>query len=84
MSGTLHAGILQNSVVHADVQGEPVGGLIGSTNFNASGSPLTVKDEKTGNVILNNYVMGTVTGGDQYSGALVGDMGGSSGALLKL
>ena len=27
--------------------------------------------------------MGTVTGGNDYFGALVGDMGGSSGALLQ-
>ncbi|MFJ5714062.1 metallophosphoesterase [Neobacillus sp. NPDC093127] len=83
IAGTLHAGTLQNSKVHADIHGNTVGGLIGSTNFNASGSPLTVKDEKTGNVILNNVVMGSVTGGNDYSGAVVGDMGGSSGALLQ-
>ena len=67
------------------IHGNTVGGLIGSTNFNASGSALTVKDEKTGNIILNNYVMGTVTGpeGSQYFGAVIGDMGGSSGSLLK-
>ena len=81
--GTLHGGTLQNSKIDADIQGNTVGGLIGSTNYNASGSALTVKDEKTGNIILNNYVMGTVTGGNDYFGALVGDMGGSSGALLQ-
>ena len=54
---SLHGGTLQNSKIHADIQGNTVGGLIGSTNYNASGSALTVKDEKTGNIILNNYVM---------------------------
>lgn len=83
--GLLHAGTLQNSVVSADVYGNTVGGLIGGTNWNGSGSPLTQKDTTTGKVILNNYVRGTVTGlvGGQYYGAVVGDMGGSSGSLLQ-
>ena len=82
--GTLHGGTLQNSKIHADIHGNTVGGLIGSTNYNGSGSPLTVKDEKTGNIILNNYVMGTVTGlGNDYFGAVVGDMGGSSGSSAQ-
>ncbi|MDR7080142.1 putative phosphodiesterase [Neobacillus niacini] len=83
--GLLHAGTLQNSILNADVHGTTVGGLIGGTNWNSSGSPLTVRDTTTGKVILNNYVAGTVTGtaGGQYLGAIVGDMGGSSGSLLK-
>ena len=36
--GTLHAGTLQNSTVNAEVYGNPVGGLIGGTNWNGSGS----------------------------------------------
>ena len=83
--GTLHAGTLQNSTVNAEVYGNPVGGLIGGTNWNGSGSPLIVKDTTIGNGILNNLVMGTVTGpadGD-YIGAVVGDMGGSQGSLLQ-
>ncbi|MFD0681135.1 MULTISPECIES: metallophosphoesterase [unclassified Paenibacillus] len=80
--GLLHAGTLQNSSVTAAVYGTTVGGLIGGTNWT---SPLTQKDEKTGKIILNNYVAGTVTGltGGQYYGAVVGDMGGSSGSLLQ-
>ena len=83
--GTLHAGTLQNSTVNAEVYGHPVGGLIGGTNWNGSGSPLIVKDTTTGNVILNNLVMGTVSGpaDGNYIGAVVGDMGGSSGSLLQ-
>lgn len=83
--GLLHAGTLQNSSVHAAVYGNTVGGLIGGTNWNGSGSPLTQRDTTTGKVIVNNDVRGTVTGlvGGQYFGAVVGDMGGSSGSLLQ-
>ncbi|MFC4306699.1 S-layer homology domain-containing protein [Cohnella boryungensis] len=83
--GLLHAGTLQNSSVTANVYGNTAGGLIGGTNWNNSGSPLTQRDTTTGNVILNNDVKGTVTGivGGQYFGAVVGDMGGSSGSLLQ-
>ncbi|GBG06942.1 hypothetical protein PAT3040_01484 [Paenibacillus agaridevorans] len=80
--GVLHGGTLQNSAVTATVYGDPAGGLIGGTNYVA---PLTKKDEVTGNIILNNYVAGTVSGpaGGGYIGAIVGDMGGSSGSLLQ-
>ncbi|MFJ7729137.1 metallophosphoesterase [Neobacillus sp. NPDC097160] len=83
--GLLHAGTLQNSSSTAAVFGTTVGGLIGGTNWNSSGSPIPQKDTTTGKVILNNFVAGTVTGpdGGQYFGAVVGDMGGSSGSLLK-
>ena len=83
--GTLHAGTLQNSTVNAEVYGHPVGGLIGGTNWNGSGSALIVKDTTTGNVVFNNLVMGTVSGpaDGNYIGAVVGDMGGSSGSLLQ-
>ncbi|GAA3407537.1 hypothetical protein GCM10020370_39290 [Paenibacillus hodogayensis] len=83
--GLLHAGTVQNSSVTAEVYGSPVGGLIGTTNWNSSGSPLTKRDTTTGKVILNNYVNGKVAGpvGAQYVGAFVGDMGGSSGSLLQ-
>ncbi|MBA9087186.1 putative phosphodiesterase [Fontibacillus solani] len=83
--GLLHAGTVQNSSVTASVYGNTAGGLIGGSNWNNSGSPLTQKDTTTGKVILNNYVAGTVKGlvGGQYFGAVVGDMGGSSGSLLQ-
>ncbi|MCD9024940.1 metallophosphoesterase [Cohnella silvisoli] len=83
--GLLHAGTVRNSSVSADVYGNTVGGLIGGSNWNNSGSPLTQKDTTTGKVILNNYVNGTVSGlvGGQYFGAVIGDMGGSSGSLLQ-
>lgn len=83
--GLLHAGTLQNSSVNAAVYGNTVGGLIGGTNWNGSGSPLTQRDTTTGKVIVNNHLRGTVTGlvGGQYFGAVVGDMGGSSGSLLQ-
>ena len=83
--GLLHAGTLQNSFVSAEVNAKTGGGLIGGTNWNGSGSPLLQKDTVTGKIILNNYVAGTVTGleGGQYYGSVVGDMGGSSGSLLK-
>lgn len=83
--GLLHAGTLQNSSVTADVYGKTGGGLIGGSNWNNSGSPLTQKDTTTGKVVLNNYVAGTITGtdGGQYYGAVIGDMGGSSGSLLQ-
>ena len=47
--------------------------------------PLIVKDTTTGNVVFNNLVMGTVSGpaDGNYIGAVVGDMGGSSGSLLQ-
>ena len=59
--------------------------MIGGTNWNGSGSPLTVKDTKQEKLFLTTYVKGTVTGpeGSQYFGAVIGDMGGSSGSLLK-
>ena len=80
--GVLHGGTLQNSAVSATVIGSPAGGMIGGTNFV---SPLKQRDEVTGNIILNNYVAGTVSwsGSMTYVGAIVGDMGGSSGSLLK-
>ncbi|WP_130605119.1 S-layer homology domain-containing protein [Cohnella abietis] len=83
--GLLYAGTLQNSFVSAEVSGKTVGGLIGGTNYNNSGSPISKPDTTTGNVIINNFVKGTVTGlvGGQYFAAVVGDMGGSSGSLLK-
>jgi len=82
--GLLYAGTLQNNAISVEVTGTTVGGLIGGTNYNGSGSPLT-QTSKTPNIILNNYMAGTVKGsaGGQYVGALVGDMGGSSGSLLK-
>jgi len=83
--GLLHAGTLQNSFVKAEVNGNTVGGLLGGTNWNNSGSPLTERDTVTGNVIVNNYIASTVSGpaGGQYFGAILGDMGGSSGSLLQ-
>ncbi|WP_127581799.1 metallophosphoesterase [Paenibacillus koleovorans] len=83
--GLLHAGTVKNTSVTAEVYGNPVGGLVGGTNWNSSGSPLTKRDTTTGKVILNNYVKGTVSGPDgaAYLGAFVGDMGGSSGSLLQ-
>ena len=83
--GLLHAGTLKNTSVTADVYGNTVGGLIGGSNWNNSGSPLTQRDTTNGKVILNNYVGGSVSGlvGGQYFGAVIGDMGGSSGSLLQ-
>lgn|GEM_PF-2016751 len=77
--GILHGGTLQNCLVDVSVSGNPSGGLIGGTNF---GGPITSKNEEVPNIIRNNLVLGTVTGED-YSGAFVGDMGGSSGAILQ-
>ena len=77
--GILHGGTLQNCLVNTSVSGNPSGGLIGGTNF---GGPIASKNEEIPNIIRNNLVLGTVTG-ENYSGAFVGDMGGSSGAILQ-
>ncbi|MBP1989155.1 S-layer homology domain-containing protein [Paenibacillus eucommiae] len=81
--GTLHAATLLNSFVSAEVSGTTVGGLIGGTNWNGAGSPIPVRYESSPTVILNNYVGGTFNKLGTYSGALVGDMGGSAGNLLQ-
>ncbi|TVY03119.1 S-layer homology domain-containing protein [Cohnella terricola] len=81
--GTLHAATLKNSFISADVNGTKVGGLIGGTNWNGTGSPIPARYENSPTVILNNYVGGTFNKLGTYSGALVGDMGGSSGNLLQ-
>lgn len=77
--GRLHGGTVQNCLVDVTVTGKNGGGLIGGTNY---GGPITSKNDKTGNVILNNLVLGTVNG-TTYTGAVVGDMGGSSGCPLQ-
>ncbi|NIK76332.1 putative phosphodiesterase [Paenibacillus castaneae] len=81
--GTLHAATLLNSFVFADVSGTTVGGLIGGTGWNGAGSPIPVRYETSPTVILNNYVGGTFNKLGTYSGAMVGDMGGSAGNLLQ-
>lgn len=81
--GTLHAATLLNSFVSADVSGTTVGGLIGGTGWNSAGSPIPVRYETSPTVILNNYVGGTFNKLGTYSGAMVGDMGGSAGNLLQ-
>ncbi|WP_171683458.1 S-layer homology domain-containing protein [Paenibacillus planticolens] len=80
--GLLYAGTVQNNFVSAEVSGTSAGGLLGGTNYNNSGSPLK-STTTTPNIILNNYVAGTVTSSGQYYGAVLADMGGSSGSLLK-
>ena len=77
--GRLHGGTVQNCFVDAAATGKNGGGLIGGTNY---GGPITAKNDKTGNVVLNNLVLGTVNG-TSYTGAIVGDMGGSSGCPLQ-
>ena len=77
--GRLHGGTVQNCLVDAAVSGKNGGGLIGGTNY---GGPITSKNETDGSVIRNNLVLGTVTG-TTYTGAVVGDMGGSSGCPLQ-
>lgn len=79
MVGRLHGGTLQNCLADASVTGSNGGGLIGGTNY---GGPITEKNVTTGNVIRNNLVLGAVTG-TSYTGGFVGDMGGSSGAILQ-
>ncbi len=81
--GTLHAATLLNSFISADVSGTTVGGLIGGTGWNSAGSPIPVRYETVPTVILNNYVGGTFNKLGTYSGAMVGDMGGSAGNLLQ-
>ncbi|WP_171638177.1 S-layer homology domain-containing protein [Paenibacillus plantarum] len=81
--GTLHAATLKNNFLLAEVTGTTVGGLIGGTGWNGGGSPITLRHELSPTVILNNYVGGTFDKVGTYSGALVGDMGGSAGNLLQ-
>lgn len=81
--GRLHGGTVKNCMVDVAVasSGDVAGGLVASTNY---GGPITAKNEQTGNTVLNNLVLGTVNGtGNDYTGAVVGDMGGSKGAILK-
>lgn len=79
--GRLHGGTVKNCSVDVTVNatGNTASALIGSTN---TGGPITVKNDETGNIVLNNLVRGTVNGAD-YAGAVVGDMGGSGGCPLQ-
>ena len=81
LTGRLHGGTVRNCSVNVTVtaSGSVASALIGSTNY---GGPITGKNDETGNVVLNNLVRGTVSGED-YAGAVVGDMGGSSGCPLQ-
>ncbi len=77
--GVLHGGTVRNNSVNVSVEGSPVGGLIGGTNYQ---DPINNKNEVDGNIIINNVVVANVKG-SSYAGVLVGDMGGSKGAILK-